>query len=228
MKISKLIGHFLQRGLTKTSFDNVSRYKSVDLPPAISQNQIEGAKLFGSRSDSFSLFKMGSTMLEIGVLAGDYSFEFASKVSPISIDLVDTFCSRDWFHSEEPRFMPDTHLSYISQKFAKFQNVTTHKGLSDDVMRNLISQNKKFDYIYLDADHSRNQVEKDLENAIHLINPGGIIGLNDYIMWDYFQDEEYGVVQALNYFLAENPSWKVVGHALNHHLFSDIFIQQKG
>jgi hypothetical protein len=160
------------------------------------------------------------------VLAGDYSFEFASRKSPKSIDLVDTFRSRDWFHIAEPRFLPDNHLDFIKGKFAKFEAVTIHQGLSNDVMKDLISLNRKFDYIYLDADHTRSQVNKDLHNAVRLISAGGIIGLNDYIMWDYFQDVEYGVVQTLNEFLAKNLNWKVVGYALNHHLFSDIFIKE--
>lgn len=41
------------------------------------------------------------------------------------------------------------------------------------------SNNKKFDLIYIDADHSRNQVEKDFFNSLNALTENGIIVMHD-------------------------------------------------
>lgn len=41
------------------------------------------------------------------------------------------------------------------------------------------SNNKKFDLIYIDADHSRNQVEKDFFNSLDALSENGIIVMHD-------------------------------------------------
>jgi hypothetical protein len=50
--------------------------------------------------------------------------------------------------------------------------------------------------------------------------------MNDYIVWDFISDEPYGVVQATNRFLNENPDWYVKYYALSTTLFSDIYFSK--
>ena len=49
----------------------------------------------------------------------------------------------------------------------------------------------------------------------------GIVIFNDYVLWDPFMNTEYGVVQAVNQFLAEG-GWTIVGFAFQPHMFCDI------
>ena len=100
------------------------------------------------------------------------------------------------------------------------------RGESSEVLSNLISAGERFDFIYIDAGHTYEDVSRDINLAFRLLNPGGIIGMNDYIMTDYFYDTTYGVVQATNTFLDNHTDFKVRAFAFNNNLFADIYIQR--
>jgi hypothetical protein len=57
-------------------------------------------------------------------------------------------------------------------------NGTFHKITTDDFFAKL-PQDRKFDMIFIDADHSVESVSKDLTNALKHLNKGGIIFLHD-------------------------------------------------
>jgi hypothetical protein len=197
------------------------RLKTIDWPLAIHEHQLLETEMLPSRENVLPRLPKNMDYLEVGVLAGDYTSLLVDACSPRSLSLVDTFCSNDWFHSEHPRFRAENHESFIRDRFSNFPRLTLHKELSQNILPNL---EEKFDYIYLDADHSFDAVWADLNNAVALLKPGGIIGLNDYIVWDYVSDEPYGVVQATNKFLNSNPDWTVKYFALSTTLFADIYI----
>jgi hypothetical protein len=200
-----------------------TRFESIDWPLPITENQLMETEVFPSRENVLQRISKGIDYLEVGVLGGDYTEKFVTNCNPNSVFLVDTFCSNDWFHSSKPRFTAETHENFVRERFASLQNLNLFKGLSQDVLPKI---EQKFDYIYLDADHSYDAVWSDINNAATLLKPGGIIGMNDYIMWDYVSDEPYGVVQATNKFLSLNPDWKVSYYAFSTTLFSDIYIKK--
>jgi hypothetical protein len=166
----------------------------------------------------------GGVCLEIGVLGGDYSTLILDCLSPQELYLLDTFdCQDSEFTYREPRFSPNTHFDFVKSRFNMFDNVHLIKSRSEKIDKIF---EPIFDYIYIDADHTYEGVRQDLENSAKLIKPGGIIGLNDYIMWDYLVDFQYGVVQAVNEWLFANPDWKVKFYALSPSMFSDIYLER--
>lgn len=197
------------------------RFKSIDWPVAIHEHQLINTQVFPSRENLISKLPRNADYLEVGVLAGDYTAKIVEGCSPKSVFLVDTFNSNDWFHIAKPRFTAENHEKFISERFSNVKKLTLAKGLSQSILPSI---NQKFDYIYLDADHSYQAVWEDLNNAAALLRPGGIIGMNDYIIWDYVSDEPYGVVQATNKFLNLNPGWKVKYYAMSTTLFSDVYL----
>jgi len=197
------------------------RFESIDWPVAIHEHQLLDTEVFPSRENLISKLPKNSDYLEVGVLAGDYTARIVQHCSPKSVFLVDTFNSNDWFHSSSPRFTAESHESFVRDRFSNVEALTLVKGLSQSILPSI---KQKFDYIYLDADHTYQAVWEDLNNAAALLKPGGIIGMNDYIVWDYVSDEPYGVVQATNRFLNLNPDWKVRYYAFSTTLFSDIYI----
>lgn len=60
-----------------------------------------------------------------------------------------------------------------------------------------------FSWIYIDASHFYDHVKSDLENAKKRVKIGGYIVCNDYTNWSPFEADNYGVLQAVNEFLAE-------------------------
>jgi hypothetical protein len=84
---------------------------------------------------------------------------------------------------------------------------------------------KKFDYIYIDANHDYEHCKADLINALSLLAEDGIIGFNDYIV-DKDHGVDYGVIEVVCEFLDQNKDWEVVGFALQENMYADIYIKR--
>ena len=65
------------------------------------------------------------------------------------------------------------------------QVVTAYKGKSSIALANLIAQDEKFDFIYIDASHKAPDVIADACFAWQLLNKGGVILFDDYLWKDY-------------------------------------------
>jgi predicted O-methyltransferase YrrM len=185
----------------------------------ISQDQLNNAKLYSTKFEFIKHIPKGGHILEIGTLGGDYA-EPLLAAEPASLDLLDTFESKDWEGSK--RFTSQTHYDYINDKFKNNPEVSLLRGYTDDILPTLT---KKYDYIYIDADHNYAQVKKDLMNSVPLIADGGIIGFNDYIYDDRYYNV-YGVIQTVCEFLNENKDWQVIAFALQEEMYADIYIQK--
>lgn len=186
----------------------------------ISQDQLNNAKLYKDKQEFAKHIPKGSSVLEIGTLAGDYAEVLIKEVSPKSIDLVDVFKANDW--PDCNRFNKTNHLSFVKNRFKNVKNITYHIGHSDDILPAL---NKKFDYIYIDANHDYEHCKADLINSLSLLNEGGIIGFNDYIV-DQDHGVDYGVIEVVCEFLDENKDWEVIGFALQENMYADVYIKK--
>lgn len=185
----------------------------------ISQDQLNNAKLYTTKFEFIKHIPKGGDLLEIGTLGGDYA-EPLLAAKPKSLDLLDTFKSKDWEGSN--RFNEITHYQHIKDKFSSHPEVTLLQGYTDDILPKI---QKKYDYIYIDADHNYHQVKKDLDNAYKLIAEGGIIGFNDYIYDDRYYNV-YGVIQTVCEFLDEHKDWEVIAFALQEEMYADVYIQK--
>jgi predicted O-methyltransferase YrrM len=213
---------------------NLNRVEALDrstrivTPVRIEETQLRGATLHWNREDACRALDLkGKKFLEIGTLAGDFAAFLLQSFEPSTIVLVDYFDAADYVFGEQ-RFTPESHYKYVSDRFASFSQVQLMRGESSEVLSSLISSGEHFDFIYIDAGHTFEDVSRDINLAFTLLNPGGIIGLNDYIMTDYYYDTTYGVVQATNSFLEKHSNFRVRAFAFNNNLFADIYIQDIG
>lgn len=186
----------------------------------ISQEQLNNAKLFKNKEEYAKHIPKGSRILEIGTLAGDYAEVLINEVKPSSIDLLDVFEAYDWPACN--RFDRAGHFNFVKNRFKNVKSITYHKGYSDKIMPTL---DKKFDYIYIDANHDYDHCKADLINALPLLAEGGIIGFNDYIV-DKDHGVDYGVIEVVCEFLDQNKDWEVVGFALQENMYADIYIKK--
>lgn len=189
----------------------------------IHQNQLDHARLFSDRFEFIKMIPNNASILEIGVLAGDYSYQLAVANRFSTIELLDTFDTNDWFQPAAERFTAETHFEYIQEKFSVFRNIEFHKG---DMRKILPNMSKTFDYIYIDADPRLEGARYSLREAVKLLKPEGIIGINDYVNFT-MPNLTFGVVEAVNEFLSIRTHWEVMGFALNRNLFSDIYMRQR-
>lgn len=209
----------------------------IDCAYPISQSQLNTAKIYSSREEYINTLSNNLRYMEVGVAWGYYSMLVAEKKSPECMHFV------DWFNQDlkcwswrmfgeckcqgikhELLYTSETHESYIIDKFKNYKNVKTFKGDSKEVLKNI---SEYYDYIYLDITNNREEIRPTLREASKLVKPGGIIGLNDYLIYDgIIEDKPYATFQVVNEFLNNNTDWVVDAIALHTLGFYDIYIKK--
>jgi spermidine synthase len=191
-------------------------------------DQLKNAKLYGCREDFINTLEKNLDILEVGTGGGDYANLLLTITNPKRLDLVDTFNEKDAETVEDiklERFISDSHFDFVKNRFINETKINLFKADSVEFLPKI---KNKYDYIYIDANHTFEFVEKDLYNATKILKDGGIIGLNDYA--DKGSDKHniylYGVISAVNFFLDVNRDWEVIGFALHGLMFCDIYLKK--
>ena len=135
-------------------------------------------------------------LLEIGSYEGRSALFFLDLFKITKISCVDTWSGSDEhkdinFHAIENNFDLNT------KSFREKKTLLKFKMTSDEFFK----QNKnKFDFIYVDGDHAKDQVYKDLINSWSILNSNGFLLIDDY-MWWYFKDLKKNPASAVNSFI---------------------------
>jgi hypothetical protein len=210
----------------------------IDCAYPISQSQLNSSKIYSSREEYIKTLPQNLKYMEVGVAWGYYSLLVAEQKTPECIHFL------DWFNQDlkcwswrmfgeckcqgmkhELLYTPETHEQYIIEKFKDYKNVKTFKGDSKEILKTI---SDSYDYIYLDITNNRNEIRPTLREASRLIDVGGIIGLNDYLIYDgIIEDKPYATFQVVNEFLHKNNNWIVDGIALHTLGFYDIYIKKE-
>jgi len=207
----------------------------IECAHIIDQLQLNNSHIYSTREEYVKTLPLNCDYMELGVAWGYYSEIVAKSASPSSIDLV------DWYNQDlkcwswrkfgscqcEPKhellYTPETHEQYITNKFSIYNNVNVIKG---SVPQILDSIDKKYDYIYVDISNERKIIRETLNKIKNMVKPGGVIGLNDYLIYDgIIEDVPYGTYQSVNEFLILNKGWGVDGIALHPLGFYDIYLR---
>lgn len=227
----------IRKELDYNSFEIVSNIDSLEHSKSISQNQLDTAKIYSSREEYSKHLPKNIRYLEIGVAWGYSAEMFIRNAGAVSADLLDTYdqdlkcwswrkfgeCKCDGF-THELLYTPETHQKYIDNLFSWHDGIRTIKGNAIEVLPTLTGQ---YDFIYIDISNDRIITREALRFAQHLVPVGGIIGLNDYLIYDgVIEDEAYGTFQTVNEFLHLNDNWSVDGIALHPVGFYDIYIKK--
>ena len=221
---------------TNGNFIQPLQNDEIDCAYPISMEQLKNAKIFTSREDYINTIPFGCRYMEVGVAWGYYSELVINQKNPKTTTLLDWYNQdlRCWSWRKFGKcnctpehkmlYTPETHMDYIKEKFKKFDNVELLKGNSQDILPTL---NKQFDYIYLDITNDRNSIRPTLHAAANLVTTGGVIGLNDYLIYDGIIEEmPYATYQVVNEFLHMNKNWEVDAIALHVLGFYDIYIKK--
>ena len=142
-------------------------------------------------------------MLEIGSYEGRSAIFFLSHFSNSTITCVDTWGGGG---SDEQKVLDskiveknfDTNL----KKYSELNRLKKFKATSNDFFNN---NKDKFDLIYVDGDHSCDQVYIDINNSWKILNKNGFLILDDYLWW-FYKNLKMNPSTAINSFIKDNYS----------------------
>jgi len=200
-------------------------------PDVIPQEKINGAKLYSTRYEFLKTLEKNIKYLEVGVLAGDFSEAVIKEVNPKIAALVDPFQCKDYNASEYGGarweiVRRNEHFNFVRFRFKGVACVRMYRQYFETFVT---TNRQKFNFIYLDACNDYLSVRNYLEKSAEIIEDGGIIGINDYSIYENNTEattkERIEVVRAVNEFI-RNTDWRVHAFALNDSLTSDIYIKK--
>jgi predicted O-methyltransferase YrrM len=139
--------------------------------------------------------------LQIGVYTGDASIWLCENILTDETSFlydVDTWSGSNEKEHEAIDF--EKVLEYYKERIAALQSTVCLRMTSDD----FFNQNKTidFDFIYIDGDHTAEQVTKDAKNAWLLLKPGGIMAFDDYL-WGTDLESSLTPKPAIDNFLSD-------------------------
>jgi hypothetical protein len=220
------MGKMIRRQL---GYNEEKRYEDNEIEIAfpISQNQLNGARLYTSKDEYAKTLNKNISYLEVGVAWGYSAKIFINTANAKSADLVDFYNSAHGIAVQEDRPLDDSsasHEEYIKNKFSYHPDVNLIKGDAKDIVPTL---NKRYDLILLDMDTDRLLIRNLLRHCSRLTNVGGVVGLTSYVNYDsILYDHPVGVFQSVNEFLHFNSNWSVDAMVLNDLGFHDIYIKK--
>lgn len=120
---------------------------------------------------------------KIGVVAVNYTEGIANVVTHfkpkrgLEVGLREGISARAFLNNCEGTLVSVDHNDALNQAGILGDRHNFVQGDSSTVLRGLT---EKFDYIYIDGDHSYEGAKADIEAAIPLLAPGGILLIDDY------------------------------------------------
>jgi len=195
--------------------------------PVISYQQIEQTKLIEQRGHIVNFLDNEISFIEVGTGSGDFAEEIIKSINPRNAILIDTFPGYYDVHGRHDTYKQE---EFVRERFSNNNNIKVISGDSKVVLPSLHSMSsEKYDFIYLDADHSLEQLSSDLLWASKLLKDSGIIGIDDFCFHpDYIQQNtgKYQAQEAVSLFLKSNPEWKIKYFSLNVGGFHNVFLSK--
>lgn len=128
-----------------------------------------------------------TNVLEIGSFEGRSSVFWASQPSVINVDCIDT-----WEGGEEhDRFIDFKKIEETFDNNIQNYNINKHKGLSREILLKLAHDNKKFELIYIDGSHKKEDVMTDAVLSYQLCKKNSVIIFDDYFFYDSYRFEDW-------------------------------------
>jgi hypothetical protein len=197
---------------------------------AIRPESVIGAKLYADRYQMLKNLgiREGAKIAEIGVAHGELSDFLIREIRPSHFYAIDLFDLEKlpviWGIPQEELFKGKTHYDFYRDRFSSLgDRITVMRGLSAEMAANL--PDASLDMIYIDAGHDYGNVVQDGAVSARKIKRDGVLVFNDYVLYDPFTKDEYGVVPAIIEML-NSGEWQVIGFAMQRHMFCDIAIKR--
>lgn len=188
----------------------VSQYNILE----ISEEQTKGTTVLKNRYSIIDILAGQDEplrLMEVGTAAGDYAQLLADNIQIEKMILIDKFDNDDMMPDGSGRYSKDKNYQFVVDRFKDNRAVEVIKSLSNEALPKFIpmQERDKFDFIYLDSDHSFHNVYNELLYASQIVKQFGIIGIDDFSSATDDPIHPYEVMQAVTTFLHNNKEWKV-------------------
>ena len=138
-------------------------------------------------------------ILEIGSYEGRSAIFFLEQFPDSKI-----FCIDTWGGSDEQQNLNTEIIEHnFDVNLIKYRNLNRMKKFKLNSNDFFITNKEMFDLIYIDGDHSSNQVSLDINNAWKFLNNKGILILDDYLWW-FYKNLKMNPSTAINNFIIKN------------------------
>ena len=186
LKIKYLI-HFYKSKLIKNKCKKVYHNQKIKFDKIISKKNFSN-KWFLNNIDLFNFFlpknkNENFDYLEIGCFEGLSSFYILSEYKNVNAFLLDIWGTPDK-NSELSHIDFNLIENTFDKNLSEF-NFVKMKGDSVISMKKLLSQNKSFDFIYIDGSHNGEDILSDAIEAFKILNDDGLIFFDDFLQHDH-------------------------------------------
>ena len=138
-------------------------------------------------------------ILEIGSYEGRSAIFFLNHFPNSNITCVDTWAGSDEQTKIDSKII-ENNFDINLNKYLKINRLKKIKNTSNNFFKDNIDT---FDLIYIDGDHSYEQVYNDIINSWEILNKNGLLILDDYLWW-FYTDLSKNPSSAINKFIINN------------------------
>jgi SAM-dependent methyltransferase len=124
-------------------------------------------------------------ILEIGSWEGRSTLFFLTYFSQGRVTAVDTWAGNDEYQYNGTVDPEDLEARFDGNLAPYAARLTKRKGLSRHVLPQLLSEDQKFNVIYVDGSHFADDVLTDAITAWRLLEPGGVLIFDDFL-WNHY------------------------------------------
>lgn len=120
-------------------------------------------------------------ILEVGSWMGRSTRSLCDNCPGGRITAVDSW---DGTPGEHEKLLEGKHKDWLYFQFRTnmhdVRNLSVYRGQSKAVLAKLDAIGKKFDFIFIDGDHSYEGCKSDIKGCLKLLDPGGVISGHDF------------------------------------------------
>jgi hypothetical protein len=169
-------------------------------------------KIVETRQDLLRSLPKGGVGAEVGVQRGDFAAQLLALCAPRKLYLIDP-----WRHQANVDYVRDKsnvsdaeHKAFLAHVEHRFHEelssgqVEIVRDFGDRALRRLSPA--RLDWVYLDGDHTKVGIERDLAAADFALADGGILCGHDYGMWPELGIEVQEAVDAY----CRTSRWRMV------------------
>jgi len=172
--------------------------------PGIPAALLAECRLCASRNELVKNLPTRARVAEVGTYRGEFARHILGTCDPAELHLIDI----------------DTSL--LDPAVAKDTRVSVHQGLSQEMLARF--SDDRFDWIYIDGDHSYEGASGDARVAASKVKPGGYLVFNDFAHADPYLGA-YGVHRAVVEF-AVKQGWRFAWWAYEPNGLYDVALQR--
>lgn len=179
--------------------------------PHPTARQAKFARILPDRFAGIRRMPKNGVCIEVGTQTGLFAREILDINKPKEFHVIDVDYST--FHYD------------LFEKEINSGMMTIHEGPSQDILNSF--PDDYFDWVYIDADHAYDGVVGDINASKSKLKQKGFLVFNDYTVWSPAEVSPYGILQAVNEFLASpTESWEIDFLALQGQGYHDICLRR--